>query len=106
MIRFSMLALAVMSFCFVSPALRAEEAAKEAVVVGVVKSVDGEKATFVLVVGENEVKVVTDKDTKYVDCDGKELKMADLVKEKAKLQVTHVNGKASKVAGVKEEAAK
>jgi hypothetical protein len=104
MIRFSMLALAVMSFCFVSPILKADEPAKEAVVVGVVKAVDGEKCTFVLVVGENDVNVTTDKDTKYVDCDGKELKMAELVKKDAKLRVTHVNGKANKVEAVKAEA--
>jgi len=104
MVRFSMLALAVVSFSLVSLTLKAEDPTKEVTVGGVVKSVDAEKGTFVLImIGQvqeeaKEVTVTTDKATKFLDAEGKESTMADVVKEKANLKVTYnAEHKASKV---------
>lgn len=107
MIRFSMLALAVASFCFVAPVLRAEEAPKEEVAQGVVKSVAEDSQSFVIEVAPNqEVGVIVEETTKFTDADGKEVKMADVVKKGAKVKVTHKQCKASKVEACKAETPK
>ena len=117
MIRFSMLALAVMSFCFGTPVLKAEGDAPKAnakveVVEGVVeKAVDAkgdsaEKAVFVLKVGDKLVEVTVLKDTKYINVDGKEVKVEEVVVKGAKVKVTHTDCKAAKVEACKAAAAK
>lgn len=117
MIRFSMLALAVASFCFVTPAVKAEETAPKAdapkveVVEGVVEKVvdakgdAAEKAVFVLKVGEGDaaklVEITVVKETKYVNVDGKEVKCEEVIVKGAKLKVSHTANTASKVEATK-----
>jgi len=100
MTRRSMLVLALMSLCFGVTMLRAADAPKVETTEGSIKSVNADQMTFVLSVGpkhDKDATVTCDKDTKFLDSDAKEVKMADVVKQDAKVKVTVTDGKASKV---------